>query len=73
MDKQCNLKIKHFSALHLFLVPMLICGLFGVNFNLFTLRDIKDGEELTLKYTFYKVDETQLKTAEWGSPTVDME
>ena len=45
----------------------------GDRYNLFTLRDIKDGEELTLKYTFYKVDETQLKTAEWGSPTVDME
>ena len=40
MDKQCNLKIKHFSALHLFLVPMLICGFFGVNFNLFTSRDL---------------------------------
>ncbi len=23
--------------------------------NLITLRDIKEGEELTLKYTFYKV------------------
>ena len=23
--------------------------------NLFTLRDIKEGEELTVRYTFYKV------------------
>ena len=25
--------------------------------NLITLKDIKEGEELTLKYTFYKIDD----------------